>query len=72
MNFKGDFQNGNSPYLFKANNSDDLAQTVLELLQNRSQWEALRQQGRHYVEQERNWLVSVARYEAVYQGILKT
>ncbi len=59
-------------YLFKANNSDALAQTVLELLQNRSQWETLRQQGRHYVEQERNWPVSVARYEAVYQGVLKT
>ncbi|WP_214657303.1 glycosyltransferase [methane-oxidizing endosymbiont of Gigantopelta aegis] len=44
----------------------------MSLLQNRSQWEALRQQGRQYVEQERNWPVSVARYEAVYQGILKT
>jgi glycosyltransferase involved in cell wall biosynthesis len=48
-----------------------LAATTLELLQNTSSWESLRQQGRHFVEQERNWPVSVARYRAVYQSVLK-
>ena len=58
-------------YLFQANNRQSLAETVLELLKNASDWESLRQQGRRYVEQERNWPASVARYERVYQEVLK-
>jgi len=63
-----DRQNG---YLFKANDVDALAATVLELLAHRSRWDDIRQQGRHFVEQERNWPNSVARYEAVYQTALQ-
>jgi PEP-CTERM/exosortase A-associated glycosyltransferase len=58
-------------FLFEANNHLSLAQTVLKLLDNRSQWPKICQAGRHYVESERNWQRSVANYQGVYQSILK-
>jgi glycosyltransferase involved in cell wall biosynthesis len=52
--------------LFKANNPDDLATTVLDLLSQSNQWNKLREAGRLFVEQERNWTKSVSYYENVY------
>ena len=63
-----DRQNG---YLFKANDADALAATVAELLAHQSRWDDIRQQGRRFVEQERNWPKSVARYESAYQTALQ-
>ena len=40
-------------YLFKANDADDLAATVLNLLNQPQQWEQLRVAGRLYVEQDK-------------------
>ncbi len=62
-----DRENG---YLFQANSCQSLADTVLDLLANDSQWQSLHQRGRQFVEQERNWPNSVARYESVYQDLL--
>ena len=53
-------------YLFKAGDRQALAQTVLQALDDQRQWPAMRQAGRHYVEDERNWQRSVSHYQAVY------
>jgi PEP-CTERM/exosortase A-associated glycosyltransferase len=56
-------------YLFKAGDQDSLAQTVLAALDDQANWEAIRQAGRRYVEEERNWAVSVANYQAIYPNL---
>lgn len=57
-------------HLFKANDSDALANSVLNLLNQPEQWEKLRKAGRLYVEQERNWKKSVSCYENVYGRLI--
>jgi PEP-CTERM/exosortase A-associated glycosyltransferase len=56
--------------LFTAGSSDALTETIVEMLENTNDWDRMRQHGRKFVEQERNWPVSVARYRGVYGGIL--
>ena len=63
-----DKQNG---YLFKANDPKVLADTVLTLLDNQMQWDKIRKNGREFVEKQRNWSLSVARYEKLYKQLLK-
>lgn len=55
--------------LFKANDSDDLAKTVLDLLNQPNKWDKLREAGRLYVEQERNWTKSVSYYLNLYNKL---
>jgi PEP-CTERM/exosortase A-associated glycosyltransferase len=57
---------GKTGVLFKADDAADLADKVGALLEAQQQWPQLRAAGRHYVEKERNWPVSVARYKPVY------
>jgi len=57
-------------YLFKAGDKTALAQTVLAALNQQDQWEQVRQAGRRYVEEERNWRRSVSHYQAVYGRIM--
>jgi len=57
-------------YLFGANDAHALAETVLALLDNQASWDALRQHGREFVEQQRNWSKSVSFYENVYQSLV--
>ncbi|MCF7970310.1 MAG: glycosyltransferase, exosortase A system-associated [Methylococcaceae bacterium] len=56
--------------LFKANDADSLVRCVLNLLAQPESWQAMRQVGRQYVEQERNWATSVANYQHVYSNVL--
>ena len=56
--------------LFKANDAVDLAQTVLDLLNQQNHWDKLRKAGRLYVEQERNWTKSVGYYQNVYAKLM--
>lgn len=58
-------------YLFQADDKAALSRCVLDALQDQGRWESMRQAGRHYVESERNWANSVARYADVYAGALK-
>jgi glycosyltransferase involved in cell wall biosynthesis len=62
-------RDGETGILFKAEDTQSLADKVLELLAAGWQWPALKQAGRHYVETERNWRVSVAAYQGVYQRV---
>lgn len=58
-------------WLFKADDVAALTQSVLAALQAQTQWPAMRAAGRRFVETERNWKVSVARYGAVYGRLLR-
>lgn len=57
---------GSNGRLFVAGSSDSLADAVNDMLANRDGWQAMREEGRRYVEEERNWRVSVARYKSIY------
>jgi glycosyltransferase involved in cell wall biosynthesis len=57
---------GKTGVLFKAGDPQSLADKVSALLDAQAQWPALRAAGREFVESERNWTVSVARYKNIY------
>jgi PEP-CTERM/exosortase A-associated glycosyltransferase len=56
--------------IFKSDNPDALVTEVLDLLSRQDRWPALRAAARNYVETERNWPVSVARYKDVYGSLV--
>jgi PEP-CTERM/exosortase A-associated glycosyltransferase len=62
-------KDGKTGVLFKSNDPQSLADKVIDLFNAQEQWESYREAGRHYVETERNWRVSVARYKTVYGGV---
>jgi PEP-CTERM/exosortase A-associated glycosyltransferase len=57
--------------LFKADDVAALAASVLDLLSAAERWPAMKAAAREFVESERNWQVSVARYQAVYGRLLQ-
>lgn len=57
--------------LFQAGNAEALAGAVVDLLARVDQWPALRSAGRRFVERERNWAASVARYQAPYEKLVR-
>lgn len=57
-------------YLFPANDASSLASTVKNLLEQRAEWPAMRKTARQFVEEQRNWAVSVSRYNAVYGALI--
>ena len=61
---------GETGSLFRAGDVDSLAATVIETLLQRDSWSRFQAAGRKFVEQERNWPMSVARYKAVYEGLV--
>jgi PEP-CTERM/exosortase A-associated glycosyltransferase len=63
-------RDGETGFLFPAGNAAQLADAVERLLASRSRWPAVRAAARQFVEQERQWRSSVARYEAVYRRAL--
>jgi PEP-CTERM/exosortase A-associated glycosyltransferase len=63
-------EDGRTGVLFTAGDPQALAHKVLALLDAPQQWPALRQQGRRFVETERTWAASVARYRHVYGSVL--
>ncbi|WP_426173320.1 TIGR04063 family PEP-CTERM/XrtA system glycosyltransferase [Massilia sp. TWR1-2-2] len=62
-------EDGKTGVLFRAGDPLALAQKTLALLGAPERWAALRAQGRSFVENERSWKASVARYKNVYQGV---
>ncbi|MEZ5529327.1 MAG: glycosyltransferase, exosortase A system-associated [Porticoccaceae bacterium] len=57
---------GENGYLFKAGSAEALAESVVQMLREQERWPAMRIRGREFVENERNWANSVARYQDVY------
>lgn len=63
---------GENGQLFKAGSVAALEDKAVDLLQHRDIWQHLRVTGRRFVESERNWAASVARYDDVYAAALRS
>jgi PEP-CTERM/exosortase A-associated glycosyltransferase len=59
-------EDGKTGILFKAGDPHALAAKLLQLLALSERWPALRETARRFVESERSWERSVARYQSVY------
>lgn len=64
-------RDGQTGMLFRAGDVRDLADKIMALLNNEASWPSLKTQGRQFVESERNWAASVARYRDVYGRLVK-
>jgi len=53
-------------FLFEAGSIAALTETILEVLAHRERWHAVKVRAREFVERDRNWRQSVARYRSVY------
>lgn len=62
-------RDGETGVLFRAGDIADLQAQTLDLLAHPERWPALKANGRRFVEEERNWAVSVARYRAIYERL---
>jgi PEP-CTERM/exosortase A-associated glycosyltransferase len=56
--------------LFRAGDPDSLVKAILMMLQHPDEWPGMQSAGREFVERERNWPASVARYKAVYERLI--
>jgi glycosyltransferase involved in cell wall biosynthesis len=61
---------GRNGHLFRAGSADALARCLTGLLERPSRWNEVIRNGRTFVERERNWQASVARYRDVYANAL--
>ena len=59
-------RDGETGFLFKAGDAGALAASIAALLARRDDWPRIRAQARRFVEVERTWATSVARYRDVY------
>lgn len=64
-------RDGETGILFRAGSSADLAAKAIALLQSPERWPGLKKAARRFVESERTWAASVARYRQVYGGLLR-
>ncbi len=64
-------RHGETGWLFPAGDERALAAAILDLFAARERWDTLRSAARAYVERERNWAASVARYAAVYEEVMR-
>lgn len=62
-------RDGETGFLFPAEDARALATTLEDVLKRRHDWPRVRTNARLFVEQERNWARSVARYADVYAGV---
>jgi PEP-CTERM/exosortase A-associated glycosyltransferase len=58
-------------YLFPPDDPRRLAARVVEVLARRADWPAMRARGRRFVATERSWRASVARYQDVYDRLVR-
>jgi PEP-CTERM/exosortase A-associated glycosyltransferase len=63
-------RDGHNGHLFSAGSAEALAQCLIKLLETPASWARVIAQGREFVERERTWSASVARYRAVYADVL--
>ncbi|MBK7673705.1 MAG: glycosyltransferase, exosortase A system-associated [Candidatus Accumulibacter sp.] len=63
-------RHGETGFLFRAGDAAALARAIDDVLVRRPSWPKLREQARRFVEVERTWASSVARYREVYRRAL--
>jgi PEP-CTERM/exosortase A-associated glycosyltransferase len=63
-------RSGETGVLFKAGDANALAAAVLDLVRHPERWDELKSKARAFVENERNWNASVARYRKVYGALV--
>ena len=63
-------RDGETGFLFRAGDGEALAVRVAEIFDRRAEWPRVRDAGRRFVETERNWAASVARYKEPYGRLL--
>ncbi len=63
-------RHGETGFLCPAGDASALAAAMAGILARRDEWPAIRQRARHFVEHERTWARSVARYAEVYRRAL--
>jgi hypothetical protein len=63
-------EDGVTGVLFRAGDEADLIAKLDNLLGRRGEWPAFSRRGRAFVERERTWTASVARYQPVYERLL--
>ena len=63
-------RDGQTGYLFRAGDVGALVSKLEEVLAQKAQWQRIREQARRFVEVERTWSGSVARYREVYRRAL--
>ena len=61
---------GETGFLFPAGSAVALETAIDSVLCQRDSWPRVKAQARQFVEQERTWTTSVARYAAVYARVL--
>jgi len=62
-------RNGDNGVLFRAGDKDSLAEAIVGLLATKDRWEGIRDRGRQFVERERTWAASVARYRPIFDSL---
>jgi glycogen(starch) synthase len=60
---------GETGFLFPAGDAHALAQRIDEVLARRDEWPAFRERAHRFIESERTWARSVARYARVYDAL---
>ncbi|MBM3491147.1 MAG: glycosyltransferase, exosortase A system-associated [Alphaproteobacteria bacterium] len=63
-------RDGETGFLFPAGDPAALAQHLRGIVERRADWPRIRANGRRFVQQERTWAASVARYRAVYAAAM--
>lgn len=63
-------RHGETGFLFRAGDADALAASIDEVLTRRDLWPQVQARARRFVEVERTWATSVARYREVYRRAL--
>lgn len=61
---------GKTGVLFRAGSAESLSDAILRLLAVQDQWPTIKAAGRKFVEEERNWRNSVARYQGIYPQLV--
>ena len=61
---------GQTGRLFRAGDRQAFARAVVDMFATREQWDVMRRAGREFVEHERSWEASVARYKPVYERLM--
>ena len=62
-------RDGETGVLFRAGDAAALAAAIARLFSEPERWPVLREHGRRFVENERSWASSVARYRGVYDSL---